>query len=123
MARPRSTTLLLAAVLAWMAAAPVLAIACVPGHHCPMAGMAGAVRPWGGAASAVSSPDCCLRSERRPEPGTLQRPLAQHLDAAPLLARITLLDRSSAEAPRAIQGDGAPASDVPLYTLHSILLI
>ncbi|HEV8631657.1 MAG TPA: hypothetical protein VGV61_15170 [Thermoanaerobaculia bacterium] len=124
MLRVRSTSALLAIVLVWMAAAPVLAITCLPGRQCPMAGMAGAQRLSAAAGHAVvTSLDCCLHSERRSEPGTMQPSVAQHFRPAVLLAHVTLLEFLATVDPRHLGGERQAASEVPLYTLHSILLI
>jgi hypothetical protein len=125
MSRLRSTSVLLVVILGWMAAAPVLAITCVPGHECPMAGMAAGAsgRPALEGGGVVSSPDCCLRSERRAESGTLQRSVTGHPETAAPLGQVAALEAVPVSAPRAPAHERSVATEVPLYTLHSILLI
>ena len=128
MSRPRLTSSFLAVVLAWMAAAPVLAVTCVPGHECPMgvamSGPAAQADAGGTAVSAaVSAADCCLRSERHSESGTVQRPLVLQLEHVALVAQATVLQPESTGSPRQRTAGRPIAGQVPLYTLHSILLI
>ena len=124
MSRFRVTSTLVAVILAWMAAAPVLAVTCVPGHECPMGAAMGApaVQADAGGA-AVSAADCCLRSERRSEAGTVQRPLVLQLEHVALLTQATQLQPESTGSPRQRAPERRIAGQVPLYTLHSILLI
>ena len=126
MSRFRLTSALLAVVLAWMAAVPVLAVTCVPGHECPMGAAMGAHAAAGmvaGCSAVASSTDCCLRSERRSESGTVQRPLVLQVDQVELLARATDLEPKSTDSSRHQAPQRHLAGQVPLYTLHSILLI
>ena len=124
MSRLRLTSALLAVALAWIAAVPVLAVTCVPGHECPMsAGMGAPAARAASGSAAVSSADCCLRSERRSESGTVQRPLVLQLDHVALLARVTELEPLPTSSHRQRTLERRLAGQVPLYTLHSILLI
>ena len=123
MRRARLTGALLAVVLAWMAAAPLLAITCVPGHECPLAAAMSMRATSARAGASIAAPDCCLRSERRSESGTVQRTVSLKLDSSPPAVRDAVL----ATAPVISRHVPAPerhgAREVPLYTLHSILRI
>jgi hypothetical protein len=119
--RPRIISALLAAVLFWAAGAPLLAITCLPGQACPMAGMAHRLATP--KAGGVSAPDCCGTSERRSEPGTLSRAFVQPADAAQPAVQPTEIGPLCVERRGEAARLSAPARDVPLYTLHSILLI
>jgi hypothetical protein len=122
MPRFRFTGALLAVVLLWMAAAPLLAVTCVPGHECPMAGMGvRAMRAEGG--TSIASPDCCLRSERRSESGTVQRTVPLKPDNSSVAVRVAVLDPVPVISRHVPAPERHGASEVPLYTLHSILLI
>jgi hypothetical protein len=123
MHRSRLTGALLASVLAWMAAAPLLAVTCVPGHECPLAGGMSmqAMSAEGGA--SVAAPDCCRRSERRSESGTVQRTVQLKLESSPAAVRVAVFEPTPATSRRAPTLERHSASEVPLYTLHSILLI
>jgi hypothetical protein len=105
-----------------MAAAPLLAVTCVPGRECPMAGTGmQAMRAEGG--TSVASPDCCRRSERRSESGTVQRSVLPKPDSSPAAVRVALLEPASLISRHVPAPERHAASEVPLYTLHSILLI
>jgi hypothetical protein len=122
MSRLRCISALLAAVLIWAAAAPLLAVTCVPGHECPMAGMGmQAMRAKDG--NSVASPDCCLRSERRSESGTVQRTVLPKPDSSPVAVRVALLEPAPLISRHVPAPERHAASEVPLYTLNSILLI
>jgi len=74
-------------------------------------------------AGGVSAPDCCGTSERRSEPGTLSRTLVQPAVAVQPALQATEIGPASIERSGEPFRLGAAARDVPLYTLHSILLI
>lgn len=119
----RLSSALLVALVLGMAATPLLAITCVPGHSCPMAGMA--ARGFGARAAGptVAAADCCLRSERRPAPGAVQRPLVPHLDAVTAYVAMAVVEPPRFDPARELARVSRPPRAVPLYTLHSLLLL
>lgn len=122
MSRLRCISAVLSAVLIWAAAAPLLAVTCLPGHQCPMGGMTReAMRAEGG--TSVASPDCCLRSERRSESGTVQRTVPFKPDSSPAAVRVAVLEPMPVISRHVPAPERHGAREVPLYTLHSILLI
>ena len=124
MSRLRLTSSFLAVALAWMAAVPVLAVTCVPGHECPMGvAMVAPATQADAADAAVSAADCCLRSERRSESGTVQRSSVLQFEHVALLPQATEPQPESTSSPRQRASERRVAGQVPLYTLHSILLI
>lgn len=122
---PRALPLLLLALVAWGAATPLVAVTCVPSapcaglmERCPLAATAKrAAQP------VVGAPDCCSQSARETEPAAVPSAKLQVPTASEAPAAVAAVP----EAPRPIShwppAESSAASPVPLYTLHSILLI
>jgi hypothetical protein len=73
--------------------------------------------------TSVASPDCCLRKERRSESGTMQRTVPVKLDCALTAVRSVALEPAVVTSRQAPAPERRGSREVPLYTLHSILLI
>jgi hypothetical protein len=120
----RPLPLLLLALVAWGAMAPLVAVTCVPAapcaglmELCPLAGAKRAAQP------VVGAPDCCEQSARETAPatilgGTLQLPAASEAPAV-----MAVIPAATRDLWRWLPAEQPAASPVPLYTLHSILLI
>ncbi|HXT20467.1 MAG TPA: hypothetical protein VN923_06935, partial [Thermoanaerobaculia bacterium] len=76
-----------------------------------------------GAGATVSAPDCCLRTERQPAAEAMQRPPALHLDAVSPLPQVATVEPPRVDAGRQLAHESRAPSAVPLYTLHSLLLL
>jgi hypothetical protein len=115
---------LLLALLLWGVGVPVVAITCVPSAPCAelmgTCPLASAVERAG--QPSVASPDCCEREARDSEPPGIPGAKLQPLDASAFSAAVTLVPQGPP-----VSWHGTPpeprAETVPLYTLHSILLI
>jgi hypothetical protein len=121
----RRLAIALLALLMWGAAAPLLAVRCVPGaacartvKTCPLAFEA--QRPT---EVAVGARGCCVESARGSEPAAVPGAPLQ----APSSAGVPLAVAALRAAPRGIEqrasAEALHPPPVPLYTLHSILLI
>lgn len=120
----RPLSFLVLALLAGAAGAPLLAVTCVPSapcaglmEGCPLASAKQTDRP------VVSAPDCCERSVRDGEPAAVAGAKVGALTFAALPAVVADLPPAPRPALQRATRQSAAAAAVPLYTLHSILLI
>jgi hypothetical protein len=120
----RTFTFVLLALLVWGVSVPLMAVTCVPSAPC--AGMGPcplAARAADPTVPGMASPDCCERSTRESAPPVLPGAQLQALGMADLpVARIISLPPAPVASSYDSTVDPAGAA-VPLYTLHSILLI
>jgi hypothetical protein len=114
---------LLLALMVWGLSVPLIAVTCVPSApcaglmaHCPLAGEPRPAQP------TVAAPDCCEQTVRDGELPAMPGAKLPTLDLAPVATAVSLAPPPSAAWLRTPAESARPAA-IPLYTLHSILLI
>lgn len=120
----RRLPFLLLALLLWGVGAPLVAVTCVPSAPCAglMAScpLASAERP---SDPAVAAPDCCEQSVRESEPAGIPSAKLQALAACDLPVALVSPPSPRDHGSGRRTAEPVAATGVPLYTLHSILLI
>lgn len=125
MQRARLLSHLILALLVWGLGAPVMAISCLPTASC--AGLGPCPLTGGGEGAAklpsVESPDCCQRTTREVGPPVLPGAKLEPLAPVALPSAILAVEPPSVARLAPASHGEPPAATVPLYTLHSLLLI
>jgi hypothetical protein len=120
----RPLLLVLAALLVWGAGAPLVAVTCVPFARCAgaMKHCALANAPRTGL-PAVGAPDCCEQKARESGPAAIPGAKLDVLAADDVPAAVSEIPSPPGRLWHRLAAESPAASPVPLYTLHSILLI
>jgi hypothetical protein len=125
MSSARRLPCLLLALLVWSVGVPVVALTCVPSAPC--AGLMAACpldsAHGRGGQPVVGSPDCCQRDVRDDEPPAMPGAKSHALELAALAVTVSLVPPAPPALWRPTSAEPAAAGAIPLYTLHSIMLI